>query len=101
MLITFFRPEDEGSYGVFIGVGSPFSPDSPAAGGVEVFVFVTLTLKTVTLFGIPPSPPPHPNFSTVVFPEVSDASFRGFSALWLPLCSRSIIWVKVAIFLAI
>ena len=39
-----------------------------------------------------------PNFSTVVLPGASDTSFRGFSALWLALCSQSIIWLKVLFF---
>ena len=38
-----YKP-DVGSYGVLIGLGSPFSVHYPSAGGIEVFVFMTLTL---------------------------------------------------------
>ena len=71
-----YKP-DVGSYGVLIGLGSPFSVHYPSAGGIEVFVFMTLTLKTVTPF----LPPPHllpPILLQLYFPTQATLHFVVF-----------------------
>ena len=74
-----YKP-DEGSYGVFIGLGSPFSLHSPAAGGVEVFVFVTDSLNGNSIR----HPPFPPNFFHSC---ISRRKRRFISRLFCPVAS--------------